>query len=68
MRHLISRHPWRHPGTDVLVILTGFAFALLCGLLVLAEVVFKLFVLLGLGLCGIAVAIVGHFKKSVRHA
>ena len=68
MRLIISRHSWRHYGADALVILTGAIFALLCVLLVLAQAVFKLFVLVSLGVCALSVALASYFKKSACHA
>jgi hypothetical protein len=68
MRLFSSRHPWRHYGTDALVILTGAIFALLCALLVLAQALFKFFILVSLGLCALGIALAGYFKKSARHA
>ena len=68
MRLFISRHPWRHYGADALVILTGAIFALLCVFLVLAQAIFKFFILVSLGLCALGVALAGYFKKNARHA
>ena len=66
MRYSGSRHTWRHYTTFALIAVTGALSALFCTMLILVEVVFRLFIMIGLLIFGVGAVVTDYLKKKPR--
>ena len=67
MRTVILRQPWTAYAKGVLIIATGGLFALICFLIVLAEVIVKFIAFPVVFLLGMTVLALGFIKRKLRH-